>query len=98
VEKGIEVNDKALLSILKKKSINVQLMMSKVVKIATSKEMFVQASLERMMKCGVGICGSCCVNDDLVCKDGTIFDGKHLLSKSEFGHSHRNKAGILEVY
>jgi len=75
-----------------------ELMMSKVVQKATSKEMFVQASLERMMKCGVGICGSCCVNDYLVCKDGTVFDGKHLLSKSEFGHSHRNKAGILEIY
>ena len=75
-----------------------ELMMAKVVEIATSKEMYVQASLERMMKCGVGICGSCCVNDDLVCKDGTIFDGKHLLSKSEFGHSHRTKAGILEAY
>jgi len=75
-----------------------ELMMSKVVQIADSKEIFVEASLERMMKCGVGICGSCCVNDVLVCKDGTIFDGKHLLSKSEFGHSHRNKAGILEAY
>ena len=75
-----------------------ELMMAKVVDIATSKEMYVQASLERMMKCGVGICGSCCVNDDLVCKDGTIFDGKHLLSKSEFGHTHRTKAGILEAY
>lgn len=75
-----------------------ELMMAKVVEISTSKDMFVQASLERMMKCGVGICGSCCVNDDLVCKDGTIFDGKHLLSKSEFGHSHRTKAGILEAY
>jgi len=75
-----------------------ELMMSKVVQIADSKGIFVEASLERMMKCGVGICGSCCVNDALVCKDGTIFDGKHLLSKSEFGHSHRNKAGILEAY
>jgi len=75
-----------------------ELMMSKVVQIANSKEIFVEASLERMMKCGVGICGSCCVNDILVCKDGTIFEGKHLLSKSEFGHSHRNKAGILESY
>ncbi len=75
-----------------------ELMMSKVVQIADSKGFFVEASLERMMKCGVGICGSCCVNDELVCKDGTIFEGKHLLSKSEFGQSHRNKAGILESY
>ncbi len=75
-----------------------ELMMYKVVQLATPKGVFVQASLERMMKCGIGICGSCCVGEDLVCRDGTIFDGKHLLSNDEFGHLHRNKAGILENY
>ena len=50
-------------------------MMYKTVQSANSKGIFVQASLERMMKCGVGICGSCCVGEDLACKDGTIFDG-----------------------
>lgn len=73
-----------------------ELMMHKVVQMAQKKEIFVQASLERMMKCGIGICGSCCVNDDLVCRDGTVFDGDHLSQKSEFGHSHRTKSGILE--
>jgi dihydroorotate dehydrogenase electron transfer subunit len=75
-----------------------ELMMYKVVQLATTKGIFVQASLERMMKCGVGICGSCCIGEDLVCRDGTIFDGKYLLANPEFGHSHRNKAGILENY
>ena len=73
-------------------------MMYKVVQIANSKEFFVQASLERMMKCGVGICGSCCVGEDLVCHDGTIFDGHHLASNLEFGQTFRNKAGIPENY
>ena len=73
-----------------------ELMMYKTVQMAQKKGIFVQASLERMMKCGVGICGSCCVNDDLACRDGTIFDGDHLSQKSEFGHSHRTKSGILE--
>ena len=73
-------------------------MMFKTVQLAHSKGLFVQASLERMMKCGVGICGSCCVGEDLVCKDGTIFDGDHLLSNKEFGYFYRNKAGILENY
>ena len=36
-----------------------ELMMYKTVKLANEKGIFVQASLERMMKCGVGICGSC---------------------------------------
>ncbi len=73
-------------------------MMHKTVQLAHSKGFFVQASLERMMKCGVGICGSCCVGEDLVCKDGTVFDGDHLTSNKEFGYFYRNKAGILEKY
>ena len=73
-------------------------MMYKTVQSAHSRGIFVQASLERMMKCGVGICGSCCVGEDLACKDGTVFDGNHLSKNNEFGYSHRNKAGILENY
>jgi len=73
-----------------------ELMMYKTVQMANKKGIFVQASLERMMKCGVGICGSCCVNDELACRDGTIFDGEHLSKKSEFGRFHRTKSGVLE--
>ena len=75
-----------------------EIMMHKTVQSAHSRGIFVQASLERMMKCGVGICGSCCVGEDLACKDGTVFDGEHLSTNKEFGHLHRNKAGILENY
>lgn len=73
-------------------------MMYKTVLSAHSRGIFVQASLERVMKCGVGICGSCCVGEDLVCRDGTVFDGNLLSNNKEFGHFHRNKAGILENY
>ena len=73
-----------------------ELMMYKVVKLANEKGIFVQASLERMMKCGVGICGICCINEDLVFRDGTVFDGQHLAKNSEFGHFERTKSGILD--
>ena len=73
-------------------------MMYKIVQSSYSSGIFVQASLERMMKCGVGICGSCCVGEDLACRDGTVFDGQHLSKNKEFGFFHRNKAGILENY
>jgi len=73
-------------------------MMYKVVQLASSKDTHVEASIERMMKCGMGICGSCCFGEVLACRDGTIFDGKYLLSNKEFGYTHRNKAGILENY
>ncbi len=75
-----------------------EIMMYKIIQMAHSRGMFAQASLERMMKCGVGICGSCCAGPDLVCRDGTVFDGDHLMSNQEFGHTYRNKAGILENY
>jgi dihydroorotate dehydrogenase electron transfer subunit len=75
-----------------------EIMMYKVVHLANTKKIFVQASLERMMKCGIGICGSCCMDAVLVCRDGTVFDGDFLKRSKEFGHTHRNKAGIFENY
>lgn len=75
-----------------------EIMMYKVVQLANAKRIFVQASLERMMKCGIGICGSCCMDDVLVCHDGTVFDGEFLSKSKEFGHTHRSKAGMLENY
>ena len=50
------------------------------------------------MKCGMGICGSCCFGEVLACRDGTVFDGNYLLTNKEFGYTHRNKAGMLENY
>ena len=73
-------------------------MMHIVVLLATQKWIHVEASFERMMKCGMGICGSCCFGDVLACKDGTVFEGQFLLTNKEFGHTHRNKSGILENY
>lgn len=75
-----------------------EIMMYKVVQLANLRGIFVQASLERMMKCGIGICGSCCMDDVLVCHDGTVFDGKFLAGSKEFGHTHRSKSGIVENY
>jgi dihydroorotate dehydrogenase electron transfer subunit len=54
-----------------------------------------QASLERYMKCGIGICGQCCVGEGLrVCKEGPVFDKKMLKNIKDFGVFKRNAAGI----
>jgi dihydroorotate dehydrogenase electron transfer subunit len=50
-------------------------MMLKVINSAQSKGIQVEASLERYMRCGIGICGSCYIGKYLVCKDGPIFTG-----------------------
>lgn len=51
-------------------------------------------SLHRYMKCGIGICGSCCIDPTglRVCRDGPVFAG-NLLRGSEFGHYMRDASG-----
>jgi dihydroorotate dehydrogenase electron transfer subunit len=70
-----------------------ELMMRKVFDIGSANALPIQASLERYMKCGIGICASCCIGDHLVCKDGTVFDEKQLYSMTEFGKMYRDKSG-----
>ena len=53
-----------------------------------------QASLERYVRCGIGICGSCCVGEYRVCKDGPVFSDKQLgKARSEFGLFKREADG-----
>lgn len=69
-------------------------MMYEVVKCGAKFGIQVQASLERYMKCGFGVCGSC-VLDPLglrVCVDGPVFEGD-LLLKTEFGEFKRDASG-----
>lgn len=45
-----------------------------------------QASLERYIRCGVGICGSCCIGEYRICRDGPVFSGEQLGKvRNEFG-------------
>jgi len=65
-----------------------EVMMKKVLELADSKDIDIQASLERKMKCGLGLCGSCCIgvnNNITICKDGPIFNSDQLKSFSKFG-------------
>ena len=46
-----------------------------------------QASLERFMRCAIGICGTCVIGKYRVCRDGPVFSGLQLREvKEEFGH------------
>jgi dihydroorotate dehydrogenase electron transfer subunit len=71
-----------------------EMMMKKVYELATVYGIKIEASIERYMKCGIGICSSCCINDKLVCMDGTIFNKKEIQKLTEFGVSYRDKSGI----
>jgi len=52
-----------------------------------------QASLERYMKCAIGICDSCAIGDRLVCVDGPVFDGEFLSKCEDFGRYRRDQCG-----
>ncbi len=69
-----------------------ELMMKKLMDI--SKDINFQASLERFMKCGFGICGQCCIGDGIrVCTEGPIFDEKTLKKIQDFGIFKRDASG-----
>jgi dihydroorotate dehydrogenase electron transfer subunit len=65
-------------------------MMKKVLDKVTPEK--AQFSLHRYIKCGLGICGACCVDGLRVCKDGPVFSGD-VLNKTEFGVHRRNECG-----
>lgn len=59
-----------------------------------SKNLNFQASLERFMKCGFGICGQCCIGDGIrVCTEGPVFDAKTLDKIQDFGVFKRDASG-----
>lgn len=49
--------------------------------------------LERHMACGVGLCGVCSLDGDLVCQDGPVFDAERLARSREFGRVVRGPGG-----
>jgi len=55
---------------------------------------FMEASLERLMRCAIGICGSCVIGRYRVCRDGPIFNTEQLRTvKEEFGFWKRDFYG-----
>ena len=68
-------------------------MMKNVCDISLRRGLWGQAALERIMKCGIGICGACAINDKLVCRDGPVFDFSQLHALHEFGKCRRDASG-----
>ena len=68
-------------------------MMAASVFIAEQYGLPIQCSLERYMKCGFGICGSCQCGKYTVCKDGPVFWGKDLDNIEDFGKFKRDASG-----
>lgn len=55
----------------------------------------IECSVERYMKCGVGICGVCSCDGYRTCVDGPIFGYSFLKDSQMFGKQHRAKTTKL---
>lgn len=65
-----------------------EVMVKKIFELAQKRKIPMQASLERLMRCGIGLCGSCVIGKYRVCKDGPIFNSEQLSEiKDELGIS-----------
>jgi dihydroorotate dehydrogenase electron transfer subunit len=73
-----------------------EIMMKGIFNILEDNNINGQYSMERYMKCAIGICGQCCVDNTgwRVCMEGPIFSSEEIKQITEFGNYHRDGAGI----
>lgn len=90
---GEMLNEKRFDSIL---TCGPEVMMKKVVALGLKKRIPVQASLERFMKCGIGLCDSCAFDGFHVCRDGPVFSSIVLKNIEDFGEFRRDACGRRE--
>jgi dihydroorotate dehydrogenase electron transfer subunit len=70
-----------------------EVMMQKVALAARPARVPVFCSVERHMKCALGMCDACALGSFHVCVDGPVFSAKVLLPLPEFAYSHRDPSG-----
>ena len=72
-------------------------MMKAAVDVARRVAIPFEVNLERYMKCGVGVCGSCVMDPQglILCVEGPVIDSDTLEGITEFGVSHRDKTGRI---
>jgi dihydroorotate dehydrogenase electron transfer subunit len=68
-------------------------MLSALLKVCDDASVECQLSLERFMKCGAGLCGSCVIDGIRVCREGPVFSSIELRKMKEFGSSKRDECG-----
>ncbi len=65
-----------------------EVMVKKIFEMTDERKLPIEASLERLMRCGIGLCGSCVIGRYRVCRDGPVFTAAQLREiKNELGVS-----------
>ncbi|OGS42900.1 MAG: dihydroorotate dehydrogenase electron transfer subunit [Euryarchaeota archaeon RBG_16_62_10] len=68
-------------------------MISKLLGLAREHRVPMQASLERIMKCGIGLCDSCAIDGRHVCTDGPVFSDQEMKLFEDLGRSKLDLTG-----
>jgi dihydroorotate dehydrogenase electron transfer subunit len=72
-----------------------EVMMAKVAASGERAHVPVVCSVERLMKCAVGLCDACSLGPYHVCVDGPVFPAERLVGLPDFGRRKRDPAGRL---
>jgi dihydroorotate dehydrogenase electron transfer subunit len=70
-----------------------EVMMEKVAALGERRGVPVYCSVERHMKCALGMCDACALGRFHVCTDGPVFPAEALRATGEFGRFHRDPSG-----
>jgi dihydroorotate dehydrogenase electron transfer subunit len=70
-----------------------EVMMRKLVALGDAQHVPVVCSMERHMKCAVGLCDACALGAYHVCTDGPVFTAAQLAGVPDFGRFHRDPSG-----
>lgn len=73
-----------------------EIMMTGIFNILEDAEIPADYSLERYMKCALGVCGQCCVDNTgwRICVEGPVFDNEKIKLIDEFGKYRRDASGV----
>jgi dihydroorotate dehydrogenase electron transfer subunit len=94
----------AFIDLLQKKQIDTvyacgpEKMLAAIIEICKQKEIKCQFAMERYMKCGIGVCGTCTCGKKRVCVDGPIFNLEDMENLTEFAKLFRTKSGKPQLY
>ena len=73
-----------------------EIMMKGIFDILEEASIPAQYSLERYMKCALGVCGQCCVDSEgwRICVEGPVFENEKINKITEFGKYRRDASGV----
>lgn len=74
-----------------------EIMSYKLYELSLKYDIDCQLEFDRYMKCGIGICGQCCMDKtgERVCVEGPVFNKKQIANLTEFGKYKRDASGSI---